>query len=664
MAARPTPLRRQPCSRSSPLRPALLQLPLLPPLLLPMLALASLSLLAVTPAAAFDFSGIFGGGPTFGQHATDELTDDDFDDFVKKHPVSAVLFYAPWCFYSQQIMPAWDTASQKLLLHDPPVQLAKIDSHKYGSVGDRFDVSAFPTMKLFIDGAVFEYDQDLGRSWQQIVKWVNRHIDRDHVLKSVEDADHFLHDNDLFVVGLFPDDSTASTFLKSSRHFSDVMFAEARGEVATQIGATLGQHVDLSCETIRVGKSPKNTKEITLPREKMHCTGQPRNPQRPDWTDKYEASVAGDILTVKRADHPVGWEQNLMLRCCNEANSVSGPLTEVKPPAVAMFMPHDERFAIYDGDFEDLHALDRFITSRRTPMVNSFNQDVAEKIFEGSNSEHLPGLFLITMKEEPELEATFRKAAKSLRGRAFLCVSGRTSHLERRLSALAGIEDDFTEPVLTLIQPRSSGLEESKDAAHPQSPPHHGPRKFRLDTKTLTEESIIKFVTDFEADALKPWMRSEAEPTAEDMQYEIVDVLVGTTLTAAAEEESKDVLVNFYAPWCGHCRKLEPQYKALAKKLKHVKTLKIAKIDATRNEVEGLQIMGYPTIILFPAGKSPKKHVFYRGNRSPEDFIQFIQEHATHKFDPTAPAVPDTPLTDGGLDPVAAGLIDPSEEDL
>merc|ERR1712025_210614 len=63
-----------------------------------------------------------------------------------------------------------------------------------------------------------------------------------------------------------------------------------------------------------------------------------------------------------------------------------------------------------------------------------------------------------------------------------------------------------------------------------------------------------------------------------------------------------DVLVNFFAPWCGHCKKFEPNYKSLAKKLKHVPTLKIMKIDATRNEVENIQIMAFPTILLFPAG--------------------------------------------------------------
>jgi len=44
------------------------------------------------------------------------------------------------------------------------------------------------------------------------------------------------------------------------------------------------------------------------------------------------------------------------------------------------------------------------------------------------------------------------------------------------------------------------------------------------------------------------------------------------------------VLIEFYAPWCGHCKKLEPEYLKLAKKLAHDKNLVIAKFDATAND--------------------------------------------------------------------------------
>merc|ERR1712060_105189 len=167
----------------------------------------------------------------------------------------------------------------------------------------------------------------------------------------------------------------------------------------------------------------------------------------------------------------------------------------------------------------------------------------------------------------------------------------------------------------------------------------------------LTSASVVQWVTDYEAGKVKPWLRSEPAPTAEERRSEVVGVLVGSTFTSAAQDASKDVLVDFYAPWCGHCRKFEPIYKELAKKLKHVKTLRIDKIDATRNEIEGMQIMAFPTIVLFPAGDSPKNQIQYQGSRQPDDIIRWLHQHCSIKFDETAPPVQEQ-------DPVESGLLD------
>jgi len=44
----------------------------------------------------------------------------------------------------------------------------------------------------------------------------------------------------------------------------------------------------------------------------------------------------------------------------------------------------------------------------------------------------------------------------------------------------------------------------------------------------------------------------------------------------------------FYAPWCGHCKKLKPVFDDLAKDMSQHTDLVISKFDATTNEVDGL----------------------------------------------------------------------------
>lgn len=499
-----------------------------------------------------------------------------------------------------------DIAAQKLELHDPPVKLVKIDASRYQSIAEQNNIRAFPMMKLFIDGAVFEYDSP-NRGWQQIVKWVNKHTETDHILTKAEDVDAFLHDNDLNVIGLFPDGFTSQVFANASRRFEEVIFAEARGtELSKQIGEHLSRHAALLCETIDIGKSPHNSKQVDLPREGMHCTDTPRNPQRPEWTDKFSATVAGKQLVVQRTDQAAGWDQVLQLKCCDDETAAPKERPSFLPPSIVMFTPHDERYSVYNANMEDRLELERWIEARRFPQVMRMDDSVMDRLLKSQGTDSSPVLFLVTRESGSPSEAIFREAAPLLRGRVLLCISGLDSPIERRVSELLGVEPD-SGPVLTLLETHGNTGAAGE---------YHSARKYRLLLDGLTVPKLLDFVSDWEGNRLKPWMRSEPEPTPEEIRSGgPVSALVGTTFTAVSQDTEKDVLVDFYAPWCGHCRKFEPLYKTLAKNLRHVKTLKIGKLDATRNEVEGMQIMSFPTIVLFPAGPSPKQQVWYQGSR-------------------------------------------------
>lgn len=88
-------------------------------------------------------------------------------------------------------------------------------------------------------------------------------------------------------------------------------------------------------------------------------------------------------------------------------------------------------------------------------------------------------------------------------------------------------------------------------------------------------------------------------------------------------KSDKYVLLEAYAPWCGHCQKLEPIYKQLAEKLADLDDVVIAKFDATANEHPSLQIQGFPTLKLYkPGSETP---VDYEGDRSFADLVTFLE---------------------------------------
>ena len=83
-------------------------------------------------------------------------------------------------------------------------------------------------------------------------------------------------------------------------------------------------------------------------------------------------------------------------------------------------------------------------------------------------------------------------------------------------------------------------------------------------------------------------------------------------------------LVAFYAPWCGHCKKLLPEWESAATQLRG--TIKLAKIDATAHQkmAQRYQIQGYPTIKIFSPGKgSNKKTEEYQGPRDTAGIVQY-----------------------------------------
>jgi len=159
---------------------------------------------------------------------------------------------------------------------------------------------------------------------------------------------------------------------------------------------------------------------------------------------------------------------------------------------------------------------------------------------------------------------------------------------------------------------------------------NNGPtqQKHKFPYDKINEENILKFIDDFEKGKLKNHVKTQ---DVIDNTNEAVKQIVGSNFEDLVIKTSKDVLVFYYAPWCGHCKNLKPIYDDLAKKLSNNRNLVLAKMDLTTNEVEGLQIQGYPTLKFYTVS-TKRNPIDMEGEKSEASLIDFLKKNSDHPW--------------------------------
>lgn len=276
---------------------------------------------------------------------------------------------------------------------------------------------------------------------------------------------------------------------------------------------------------------------------------------------------------------------------------------EVSQPSIIIFKQFDDRRVDYKGRYV-LTEISRFVNDNRLPLVIPFGDDAIDLIFQKSS----PALFLFA-NSYSDYQSDMETLSKEYKGILVFSYADLRSNDNNRLAEYLGISS-IDQPISIIVDPRGE-VKKYK---------HNG---------FLTYDGLKSFAHSWSNKKIEAYYKSQEIP--QDNYDGSVRVLVGKNFDQVVLDKTKDVLVEFYAPWCGHCKQLAPEYEKLAEDLKKVTSIVVAKMDATANEAKGVGVRGFPTIKFYPANnKSP---IEFNGERNYEGLLKFVQDKASVKFD-------------------------------
>lgn len=285
-------------------------------------------------------------------------------------------------------------------------------------------------------------------------------------------------------------------------------------------------------------------------------------------------------------------------------DSIYGEYGVDKDEAVVLLKKFDSLKDIYDGAFEEKDIND-FIALNSLPLVIEFNRETAQKIFSGTIKNHLLLFIGKSHPEAAEKTEVLKSTAGDFKGKVLFVTIDTDEEDNTRILEFFGIQKEEL-PTLRLIQPDDEMT------------------KYKPESNDITADNIKEFVQKVLDNKLKPHLLSEEIP--EDWDKNPVKVLVSKNFDSVALDAEKDVLVEFYAPWCGHCKQLAPIYDELGEKFKDHPTIVIAKMDSTVNELEHTKIRSFPTLKLFKKGSNDAQAaVEYGGERTLSGLTKFME---------------------------------------
>jgi len=463
------------------------------------------------------------------------LDSGSFDSYVTSQDISLVEFFAPWCGHCKKLAPEFETAATEL--QDHKIALASVDCTVEKDLCSQYDVSGFPTLKVFRKTkTASEYNG--GRTAPEIIKYMKKQVEPAYT--PIDDAASLTallsaERDGVLLVGVFPDDTS---------------------EDAKQF--------------IAAANSLRNEHTFVLVKDvnhvKSHASG----------------AVSPSVILLKA-----------------DESDKTAPLQHV----------------VHSSSFTT-DAITSFIKSEAFPLVGEIGPENFQKYMDRG----FPLVWIFVDAASPLTQPALTVA--------------------RQVAALPSVKSSLSLVHLDGIKwaehAKHFGLKSGELPGIVLEDREGGKNYIFPYSNEITFETLKSYADSYAAGTLQANVKSQEIPADNNGP---VTTIVGKNFDQIVLDNDKDVLVEFYAPWCGHCKSLAPKYEALGKIFEDNDKMVIAQVDATENDTPA-KIKGFPTLILYKAGDKSNP-VTYEGERTETAIADWLRQNGNTFDKSAAPAAHD-----------------------
>ena len=154
-------------------------------------------------------------------------------------------------------------------------------------------------------------------------------------------------------------------------------------------------------------------------------------------------------------------------------------------------------------------------------------------------------------------------------------------------------------------------------------------QKFRgNEDAEFSSEYLATYIEHLRTGRIVPYMKSLPVPKN---QESIVKKVVADNYDVEMHKVKKDVVLYFYAPWCGHCKEFDATFKKVAKKMtKTNENIVFGSMDGTSNDIPYMfpPLKGYPSVFFLSAYEKFDP-IQYQGDRSYKSVKDWINRHSS-----------------------------------